>query len=98
MGIRDALVAISDDNKDDPLILSDAIKDVDFKVWQQAMNLEMDSMYSNQVWELVDLPEEVKPIRCKWIYKRKRGVEGRVETFKARLVAKGYTQKKRYRL
>ena len=27
------------------------------------------------------------------VYKRKRGVDGKVETFKARLVAKGYTQK-----
>ena len=49
MGIRDALVAISDDNKDDPLTLSDAMKDVDFKAWKQAKNLEMDSTYSNQV-------------------------------------------------
>ena len=57
------------------------------------MNLEIDSMYFNQVWELVDLPEGVKPIGCKWIYKRKRGTDGKVETYKARLVAKGYTQK-----
>ena len=57
------------------------------------MDLEMDSMYSNQVWELVDLPEGVKPIGCKWIYKRMRGAYGRVETYKERLVAKGYTQK-----
>ena len=50
-------------------------------------------MYSNEVWLLVDLPIGVKPIGCKWIYKRKRGVDGKGETFKARLVAKGYTQK-----
>ena len=56
MGIGDALVAISDDHKDDPLTISDAMKDVDSKAWQQAMDLEMDSMYSNQVWELVDCP------------------------------------------
>ena len=65
MGIGDALLAISDDHKDDPLTISDAIKDVDSKAWQQAMDLEMDSMYSNQVWELVDLPDGVKPIGCK---------------------------------
>ena len=41
----------------------------------------------------MDLPKGVKPIRCKWIYKRKIGAYGRVENFKARLVAKGYTQK-----
>ncbi|TYK22575.1 gag/pol protein [Cucumis melo var. makuwa] len=32
----------------------------------------MESMYFNLVWELVDLPEGVKPIGCKWIYKRER--------------------------
>ena len=57
------------------------------------MNIEMESMYSNQVWTLVDLVVGVKPIGYKWIYKRKRGIDGKVETFKARLVAKGYTQK-----
>ena len=41
----------------------------------------------------MDLPKGVKPIGCKWIYKRKRGADGKVETYKARLVAKGYTQK-----
>ncbi|KAH9670955.1 hypothetical protein KPL70_017162 [Citrus sinensis] len=40
-----------------------------------------------------EAPNEVKPIGCKWIYKRKRGVDRRVETFKVRLVAKGFTQK-----
>ena len=57
------------------------------------MNSELDSMKSNKVWELVDLPEGIKPIGCKWVYKRKKNAEGKVETFKARLVAKGYTQK-----
>ena len=50
-------------------------------------------MYSNNVWTLVDLPQGVKPISCKWVYKRKKGVDGKVETYKARLVAKGYSQK-----
>lgn len=50
-------------------------------------------MYSNNVWELVEAPSGIKGIGCKWVYKRKRGVDGKVETFKARLVAKGLTQK-----
>ena len=53
----------------------------------------MESMYSNQVWLLIDSLDGVKSIGCKWVYKRKRGVDEKVETFKARLVAKGYTQK-----
>ena len=55
------------------------------------MNQEMESMYSSKVWELAEAPNGVKFIGCKWIYKRKRGVNGRVETFKIRLVAKGFT-------
>ena len=50
-------------------------------------------MYSNQVWDLVKAPNDIKPVGCKWVYKRKRGVNGKVETFKETLVAKGYTQK-----
>ena len=56
------------------------------------MKAEIESMYSNQVWELVDSCANIKPSGCKWVYKRKRGLDGKVETFKARLVAKGYTQ------
>ena len=41
----------------------------------------------------MDPPEHVRLIGCKWIYKKKSGIYGKVETFKARLVAKGYTQK-----
>ena len=57
------------------------------------MNSEIESMYFNKIWELVEPPNDVKTIGYKWIYKRKRGTYGKVETFKARLVAKGYTQK-----
>ena len=57
------------------------------------MKIEMESMDSNQVWKLVEPPANTKPIGCKWANKRKRGSNGKVETFKARLVAKGFTQK-----
>ena len=51
-------------------------------------------MYSNQVWTLVDPAVGVKPIGCKWIYKRKRGIDEKVETFKAQLVARVTPKKK----
>ncbi|XP_073120874.1 uncharacterized mitochondrial protein AtMg00820-like [Henckelia pumila] len=71
----------------------EAISYAESSKWLEAMQSEMDSMYSNQVWTLVDPPEEIVPIGCKWIYKRKLGADGKVLTFKARLVAKGYTQR-----
>ena len=42
---------------------------------------------------MVDAPEGVTPIGCKWIFKRKIKVDGQVETYKARLVAKGFSQR-----
>ena len=54
------------------------------------MNSKIDYMYSNRVWNLVDAPESIIPIGCKWIFKKKIEVDENVETYKARLVAKGY--------
>ena len=68
---------VSVTNQDDPLTYRDAMDDSNKDKWQDAMNQEMD----------------VRPIGCKWIFKRKRGIDGKVENFKGRLVAKGYTQK-----
>ena len=65
-------------NQDDPLTYRDAMDDSDKDKWQDAMNQEMESMYSDFVWELVDQPEDVKPIGCKWIFKRKIGIDGKV--------------------
>ena len=57
------------------------------------MQSEMDSMYENQVWDLVAAPEGVTPIGCKWVFRKKTDMEGKVVTYKARLVAKGYRQR-----
>ena len=57
------------------------------------MEAELESKYSNGVWDLVEMPEGIKPTGCKWVYKRKRMVDGKVEKYKARLVAKGYSKK-----
>ncbi|KAL4285292.1 hypothetical protein GQ457_16G014520 [Hibiscus cannabinus] len=56
------------------------------------MRSEMDSMSENQVWTLVEPPEGVKPIRCKWVFKKKTDMDGNVQTYKGRLVAKGFRQ------
>ena len=52
----------------DPRNYNEVIQDKDAILWQNAMNTEMESMYSNQVWTLVDPAVGVKPIGCKWIY------------------------------
>ena len=56
------------------------------------MKFEIESIKINNVWILVDPPEGIKPIGCKWIFKKKRDADGKVETYKARLIAKSYHQ------
>ena len=85
--------AISKEAKSDPYTYEEAMDDIDAHHWVQAMKSELDSIYSNKVWDLVKAPNDIKPVGCNWVYKRKRGIDGKVETFKTRLVTKGYTQK-----
>ncbi|KAK9044819.1 hypothetical protein V6N11_058710 [Hibiscus sabdariffa] len=56
------------------------------------MRSEMDSMSENQLWTLVEPPEGIKPIGCKWVFKKKTDMDGNVQTYKGRLVAKGSRQ------
>jgi len=58
---------------DKPANYSEAMMDPDFEKWQSAMRIEIDSMGDNQVWNLVDPPDGVRPIQCKWVYKKKKG-------------------------
>src|SRR5437016_1650979 len=64
----------------------------DSEKWLEAMGSEIKSMYDNQVWNLVDLPDGVKAIECKWVFKKRTYVDGNVHIHKAQLVAKGFRQ------
>jgi len=79
--------------EDYPITVRQAIHDPDSKKWIEAVGEEYKSMQDNKVWELVPLPEGVKPIGCKWLFKTKRDSRGNVERYKTRLVAKRFTQK-----
>jgi len=54
---------------------------------------EMQSIKSNKVWSLVEPVKDRKPIKTKWVFKRKYNADGSVNTYKARLVAQGFSQK-----
>ena len=69
------------------------IQDIDSALWQEAMKSEMDFMYTNQVWTLVDAPEGIKSISCKSVFQRKIYMDGNIQTYKSRLVAKGYRER-----
>src|SRR5262249_24233818 len=45
--------------ENEPTSYKEAISDIDSIKWLEAMKSEMDSMYTNQVWTLVDAPEGI---------------------------------------
>ncbi|CAA0824232.1 cysteine-rich RLK (RECEPTOR-like protein kinase) 8, partial [Striga hermonthica] len=89
MGLGESSEAVPDVLESDPWTYNEALQDRDAESWQKVMKSELESMDTNQVWDFVEPPSGVRAIGCKWVYKIKRGSDGKVETFKARLVAKG---------
>ena len=74
----EANIVVPDTNDEDPSTYEDAVMDTNKEKWHETMNQEMESMYFNSVWELVDLPEGFRPIGNKWIYKRKKRLDGQI--------------------
>ncbi|GKF48932.1 retrotransposon protein, putative, ty1-copia subclass [Tanacetum coccineum] len=69
-----------------------ALLDLESDKLLNAMNVEIQSMKGNEVWDLVELPPNGKTVGSKWLFKKKTDIDGVVHTYKARLVAKSYTQ------
>ena len=77
----------------DPTSFEEAMRSAHSSKWLEAMEDEMKSMSSNDVWDLEENLKRVKTVGCKWIYKTKCDSKENIEKFKARLVAKGFTQR-----
>ena len=54
----------------------------------------MKSMTSNDVWDLVELPEGSKPIGCKWVFKTKKTLMINWRGIRLDLLPKGLARKK----
>ncbi|KAL6315524.1 hypothetical protein AAG906_000824 [Vitis piasezkii] len=65
--------------ENDPETFSQAISCKKSYLWYDAMKDEMNSMASNGVWNLVELPDGAKAIRCKWVFKTKKDSLGNIE-------------------
>ncbi|GKA04469.1 retrovirus-related pol polyprotein from transposon TNT 1-94 [Tanacetum coccineum] len=77
---------------DEPANYKKAMASPEAAKWKEAMKSKIQSMYDNQVWNLVNTTTGLKMVGCKWIFKKKTDMDGKVHTYKARLVVNGYTQ------
>nr|GEV27830.1 zinc finger, CCHC-type [Tanacetum cinerariifolium] len=64
-----------------------ALLDPESDRWLNAMNVEMQSMKYNKVWDLVDLHPNDKTVGSKWLFKKKTDMDGAVHTYKAHIRA-----------
>ena len=78
---------------DEPTNYDEAMMSPDSNRWLEAINSEIESMYENKVWTLVDLRNDRQVIENKWIFKRKTDADSSVTIYKARLVEKKFFDK-----
>ena len=62
MFLGEAYEVVPEEHKSDPSTYEEAMADVDSDQWKLAMKAEMESIYSNQVWELVNSCANIKLI------------------------------------
>ena len=57
------------------------MSEIDFIQWIETIKFGIDTMDVNQIQTLVDLPERIKPIQCKWVFKKKTNVDGNLQIY-----------------
>jgi hypothetical protein len=70
-------------DNDEPMTYTEAMMGPDSKKWLGVMESKIQSMHDNQVWNLVDPIDGVRPISCKWVFKKKTDKDGNVHIYKA---------------
>ena len=65
IGLGETYVAISEEAETDPYTYKEAMNDIDAHHWVKAMKFELDSLYSNQVWDPAKAPNGIKHVGCK---------------------------------
>ena len=62
--------------EDDPTSFEEAMRSDNSSKWLEAMEDEIKSMSTNEVWELEPIPKGAKTVGCKWVYKTKYDSKG----------------------
>ena len=67
----------------DPTSFEEAMRSVYSFEWQEDMEVEINSMNTNDVWDLEEIPNGAKTVGCERIYKTKYDFKGNVKRYKA---------------
>ena len=83
---------VTNHDQKEPRTVKEAMSSPRKAKWVKAMEKEMQSLKTDEVWDLVELPENRKAVGSKWVFRVKTDADGTVETHKARFVAQGFSQ------
>ncbi len=61
--------------------------------WKEARRLERNALFKREVFNVVETPPGVRPLKSRYVFKRKYNKDGSIKKHKARLVALGYGQR-----
>ena len=76
----------------DPMTVQEVRARTDWPKWEEAIDKELVALRDVRTWSIVERPEKVNIVGCKWVFHIKRNADGEIDKYKARLVAKGYSQ------
>ena len=76
----------------EPRTFKETVNSTKGLVWKKVIKSEIDSILHNHTWELVDLPPSCKPLSSKWVFNRKRKIDGSIDKYKEKFVIKGHKQ------
>lgn len=88
-GIRDGCIALKVGSgvmhsvkEADPSTYREAIHSVDKSEWKEAMQEEIWSLESHQVWKMVVTSFDLNCLHKKWVYKTRRDADRKLERYK----------------
>lgn len=91
--VAQAMVSAEEALSEEPSTVKQAQARPDWPDWLLAIETELANHDANNTWEVTTLPPGRKAIGSRWVFKVKRGPDGKVLKYKARLVAQGFTQR-----
>lgn len=82
MYLRKSFKIILKEHETDPINYDESTSNIDAHLWQKSIKLKSKSMFSKNVWDFFNAVEEMKFIGCKWVYKRKKGIDRKVDAYR----------------
>ena len=64
-------INLAESQVQEPYTVKEVLSTPEKAHWLKSMEKEMESLQVNEVWELVKLPSDRKPVGSKWVFKVK---------------------------